>query len=124
MFFAKINHVKTDFVMELRPLLMKFVEQGNIKLFSVPDIAAMKLHTICGRGKKKDFFDVYALLQNYSWDELRDFFIKKYSEYELLFLNKSIDYFADADKDPDVVGLAPYKTKWADIKKFIKNNCR
>ena len=124
MFFAKINKVKIDFVMELRPLLMKFIEEENIKLFSVPDIAAMKLHTICGRGKKKDFFDLYTLLHIYSWDELKEFFVKKYSEYELIFLYRSIHYFSDADLDPDVHALAEYKAKWTDIKKFIKKNCR
>jgi predicted nucleotidyltransferase component of viral defense system len=124
MFFAKINDVKTDFVMELKPGLEKFIEEDNLKLFSVPDIAAMKLHTICGRGKKKDFFDVFALLHIYSWEELRSFFIKKYSEHKFLFLNRSILYFEDAEKDPDISGLHPYKAKWNEIKKFIKKNIK
>jgi hypothetical protein len=53
MFFANIDLVKPDFVMELKPVLEKFVEKDSLKLFSVPDIAAMKLHTICGKGKRR-----------------------------------------------------------------------
>jgi predicted nucleotidyltransferase component of viral defense system len=124
MFFANIDTVKTDFIMELKPLLKKFAAEDNLKLFSVPDIAAMKLHTICGRGKKKDFFDIYALLHLYSWGELKNFFVKKYSEQELLFLYRSIQYFEDADKDPDIAGIKPYTAKWTTIKKFIKEKCR
>lgn len=34
----------------------------EVNNLSIEDKAAMKMHTICGRGKKKDFFDIYALL--------------------------------------------------------------
>lgn len=124
MFFAKVDDIKTDFVMELSPLIKKFVEEADLKLFSIPDIAAMKLHTICGRGKKKDFFDVYALLHLYSWEELLKFFVEKYNEYQLQFLFRSIQYFEDADKEADISSIHPYKTKWSEIKKFIKNKTK
>lgn len=124
MFFAKVDDVKTDFVIELSPLLKKFVEEDGLKLFSVPDIAAMKLHTICGKGKKKDFFDLYALLHSYSWEELLEFFVKKYNEYQLQFLFRSIRYFEDADLDSDILAFDPYKTKWGEIKKFIKSKTK
>lgn len=124
MFFARIDGIKTDFVKEPRPLIEKFILHDNLKLFSVPDIAAMKLHTICGRGKKKDFFDIYALMQLYTWEELKDFFVRKYSEYELIFLYRSIQYFDDAEKEPDIKGINPYNVQWPEIKKFIIKNCR
>lgn len=60
MLFGNINKVKCDFVYEPASLLSPFVVADGVSYFSVKDIAAMKLHTICGRGKKKDFFDVYA----------------------------------------------------------------
>ncbi|MFT3949577.1 MAG: nucleotidyl transferase AbiEii/AbiGii toxin family protein [Agriterribacter sp.] len=62
MLFGHINHVKCDFIHEPAKLLEPFIVADGINYFSVKDIAAMKLHTICGRGKKKDFFDIYALL--------------------------------------------------------------
>lgn len=124
MFFALVDGVKTDFVMEPAPVLEKFIEKNGVKMFSVPDIAAMKLHTICGRGKKKDFFDLYALLRTYSWEDLLDFFIKKYSEYELPFLYRSIQYFDDADKDADVAATDSYKEEWSEIKKIIRKNIK
>jgi predicted nucleotidyltransferase component of viral defense system len=68
MLFSSINNIKCDFVQEPASLLEPFIIEDGVKYFSIKDIAAMKFHTICGRGKKKDFFDVYALLQLYSKD--------------------------------------------------------
>ncbi|MCE2995391.1 MAG: nucleotidyl transferase AbiEii/AbiGii toxin family protein [Cyclobacteriaceae bacterium] len=124
MLFCNINKVKCDFVHEPFPLIKPFIEIENVKLYSVPDIAAMKLHTICGRGKKKDFFDLYALLQLYSWDQLVIWFKQKYGESQLFFLWKSITYFSDAEEDVDIKGIAPYSTNWENVKNEIISKCR
>ncbi|MEI2707411.1 MAG: hypothetical protein V9E96_00140 [Chitinophagaceae bacterium] len=44
-------------------LIRPFIEKDGVKYFSIEDIAAMKMHTICGRGKRKYFFDMYALIE-------------------------------------------------------------
>ena len=46
----------------------------SITLASPKDIAAMKINAIEGRGTKKDFIDIYLLLQHYSLDELLAFY--------------------------------------------------
>ncbi|MDQ2863712.1 MAG: nucleotidyl transferase AbiEii/AbiGii toxin family protein, partial [Bacteroidota bacterium] len=65
MLFGSINGIKCDFVNEPATLLEPFIDSAGVNYYSIKDIAAMKLHTICGRGKKKDFFDIHALLQLY-----------------------------------------------------------
>jgi predicted nucleotidyltransferase component of viral defense system len=124
MLFCNINKVKCDFVHEPFPLIEPFIEIENVKLYSVADIAAMKMHTICGREKKKDFFDLYALLQLYSWDQLLIWFKQKYGESQLFFLWKSISYFSDADEDVDINGIGPYSISWEDVKREIISKCR
>lgn len=124
MLFCYINNIKCDFVNEPATLINSFFNFDKVQYFSVADIAAMKMHTICGRGKKKDFFDIYALLQIFSWKELLNFFKKKYSEDQLYFLWRSIIYFEDADQDPDIKGLKPFDKSWEEIKAFIINKCR
>jgi len=37
----------------------------NIRMYSIADISAMKIQAILGRAKKKDFWDLYELLQHY-----------------------------------------------------------
>ena len=119
MLFGNVNGIKCDFVHEPVALLEPFLVDDGVNYFSVEDIAAMKLHTICGRGKKKDFFDVYALLQLYSREKLIEWFTKKYNEDQLIFLWRSVMYFEDAENDPDIDGYAPFTKDWDEIKKLI-----
>jgi predicted nucleotidyltransferase component of viral defense system len=123
MLFCYINAIKCDFVIEPATLLNSFIPLENSLLFNIEDIAAMKLHTICGRGKRKDFFDVYALLQIYKWEELLSFFERKYTASQLYFLFRSILYFEDAENDFDIIGHGSFKSNWAEIKKFIQQTC-
>lgn len=77
----------------------------------------MKVNAIIGRGTKKDFVDIYYLLQHYSFDDLIRFYLKKYtdgSEYRALL---SMSYFGDAEAQP-----MPYMfedTNWEQMKQFI-----
>ncbi len=123
MLFGFINGIKCDFVNEPAPLLESFETKDEVKYFSVKDIAAMKMHTICGRGKKKDFFDIYALLQLYSWETLIGWFTKKYDAKQLFFLWRSIIYFNDAEDDPDIQGIEPFNKSWEEIKQYIIAHC-
>jgi predicted nucleotidyltransferase component of viral defense system len=123
MFFCYINNVKCDFVHEPATLLKPFLELENVLYFSFEDIAAMKLHTICGRGKRKDFFDIYALLEIYKWDDLTDLFKEKYSEDQYYILWKSIKYFVDAEEDPVIRGFKPFDKSWEQIKQVIVQKC-
>ena len=119
MLFGNINNIKCDFVNEPAPLLDSFIVIDGVNYFSVKDIAAMKLHAICGRGKKKDFFDIYALLQLYSREKLIEWFTQKYDETQLIFLWRSILYFEDAENDPDLEGFPPFTKNWSEIKNII-----
>ena len=123
MLFGYVNKIKCDFVLEPSILLQPFIGYENVNYFHLQDIAAMKMHTICGRGKKKDFFDIYALLEKYQWKDLIMLFIKKYDEDQLFFLWRSIVYFDDANEDPDIKGLEPFNKSWNEIKEIILNKC-
>lgn len=124
MLFCFLSSIKCDFVHEPFPFINQPRIEEGLKLYSIPDIAAMKLHTVCGRGKKKDFFDIYALLNLYSWKDLLLWFETKYGTSQSFFLWKSITYFLDADEDPDIAGYPPYNVSWQEVKKVIQLNCR
>ena len=69
---------------------------------AVIDIACTKLQTIGMRGSKKDFIDLYFLLQRYTLKNLLDYTKKKYAEsdYSETHILKSLVYFDDADGQP------------------------
>lgn len=41
----------------------------------------MKINAIEGRGSRKDFVDIYFLLQHYTLQQILDFYRQKYPEY-------------------------------------------
>jgi len=94
---TKINDVKVDFVNYKYPLLAECLFVENIRMLSTKDIAAMKLNAIAGRGSKKDFIDLYFLLNEFSLDEILSFYEKKYHDGSVFMVQKSLTYFEDAN---------------------------
>jgi hypothetical protein len=75
--------------------------ENSLRLESMKDIASMKLEAIAGRGSKKDFVDLYFLLNIFTLDEIFSFHKQKYdsglsNQYHLL---KSLVYFNDAEEE-------------------------
>jgi predicted nucleotidyltransferase component of viral defense system len=86
----------------------------DVPLYSLEDIAAMKLNAIANRGAKKDFYDIHALLKCYTLQDMLRFFQQKYEQMNSLTVLKSLVYFEDADQEPDLLSLE--NTSWTDIK--------
>jgi hypothetical protein len=101
-------------------LLFPLIKFGGIKLADERDIAAMKIDAISSRGNKKDFIDLFFLLEKYSLTELIDFFEKKYKdiEYNKLHIFKSLVYFNDAESEPMPIMIK--KAEWETVKEKIK----
>jgi predicted nucleotidyltransferase component of viral defense system len=94
-----VDGIKVDFVNYNYPLLENISVVENIRLVSDKDIAAMKLNAIAGRGSRKDFIDLYFLLQKYSLKEMISFYNQKYADGSEFMVIKSLNYFEDAEKE-------------------------
>lgn len=92
------------------------VEDG-ITLASPKDIAALKINAIEGRGTRKDFVDVYLLLQHYSLAQILDFYKQKYPEHSEFRALLSLTYFDDAETQPMPKMLI--KDTWEQMKSSI-----
>ena len=80
----------------------------------------MKVNAVEGRGTKKDFIDIYALLQHYSLNELLAFYSQKYPEHSTFRALMSLSYFEDADEQiPPLLFDLP---DWEQIKSFIQQS--
>jgi len=94
-----INGIKVDVIRHNYPYLENSLKEENIRMFSLADIAAMKLNAIAGNGSRvKDFIDLYFLLDKFSLKQMLEFYSKKYSQMEPFFVIKSIVYFDDIDE--------------------------
>lgn len=93
--------------------------ENGITLASPKDIAALKINAIEGRGTKKDFIDVYMLLQHYTLSELLDFYSQKYPEHSVFRALLSLTYFDDAELQ--AMPKMYVKDSWETMKKNIEN---
>ena len=113
-----IDQIKVDFVDYSRYAWIDAPVQGEgFVLASDKDIAAMKVNAIIGRGTRKDFIDLYVLLQHYSLVEIMEFYKQKYpkfSEYRALL---SMTYFEDAEMQ-DMPKMF-IDTRWDEMKSTI-----
>ena len=117
MLFAYINEVKIDMVLLPYPYISPIEEYDGIRLVSLPDIMAMKMSAVAGRGVKKDFWDIAELLDMYSLAEMIAFYKEKYASHDIFHLVRALAYFTDAEnqKDPDPLK----KITWKQVKTKI-----
>jgi len=110
--------VKVDMLRHNYRLLQPIRVIDAIPLFSLEDIAAMKMNAIANRGAKKDFFDIHALLQHFTLQELLNFFEQKYEQLNSFTVLKSLVFFVDAENDPDPMSLQ--NVSWHDLKENLR----
>ena len=115
---AEIENIKVDFIRHNYPIVkpIQFIE--NIRMASKEDIATMKLNSITTRGSKKDFYDLFQLLNFFSLAEMFDFFKTKYDESMKFIVLKSLLYFDDADTEPSPVLIK--NNSWEEVKNKIR----
>ena len=65
----------------------------GVRIADEKDITALKLKDIFQRGSKKDFVDLYLLLQHFCIEELIELFYNKYPNINIGQLLLSMNYF-------------------------------
>jgi predicted nucleotidyltransferase component of viral defense system len=118
MVISTIDDIKVDFVKMSYPILFPSVLEEQVRMLDIRDIAAMKLKAVTQRGSKKDFYDIYFLLQVMSLDEIIRLFREKFKQYEIFHVIKSLTYFEDAENNADPI-VFDKKLTWQKVKTEI-----
>lgn len=120
-----LNGVQVSFFYYPNPVIKDFVvveEMPKLKMASVLDIAVMKVVAIGGRGAKKDFFDLYNILNkgNITINELSKGLMQKCSS-NINYANTimGLSYFEDAEQE--ILPKTFVEYDWEKIKKFFIN---
>ena len=113
-----IDGIKVDFVNYCYDWIDNQILEDNIRLASMKDIAAMKVNAIEGRGTKKDFIDIYFLLQHFTLQQILEFYAQKYPENSFFRALISLTYFDDAD--PQIAPEMLISISWDDMKEAIR----
>ena len=118
--FGRIDGIKLDLVAHhYHPIIEKPIVIDGIRMFSLPDIMAMKIAAIMKRGVKKDFWDIAELLQHYTVDDFINFYTSKYASQQLLVsVPFAMTYFHDAEESEDPISLKGQT--WKKVKKIIQ----
>ncbi|HXD93554.1 MAG TPA: nucleotidyl transferase AbiEii/AbiGii toxin family protein [Bacteroidia bacterium] len=95
----------------------------NVRMASVDEIIAMKLDVINRGGRKKDFWDIHELIENYSPDAM--FFLHKlrypYGHDRESLKNKFVEFeFANNEFSPECLRGKHWELIRIDIEEFIE----
>ena len=121
--FCYINNIKVDLVYYPHQLIEPTQTTENIRMYSIPDIAAMKINAILGRAAQKDFFDLAEILKHHTLSELMAWHQQKYpSQMLAISIPSALTYFAEADESEMPINLN--KQTWEDVKKFLQLKVR
>lgn len=121
--FCFIDNIKVDIVYFPHQRIAPIETINQVRLYSNADIAAMKIQAILGRGKKKDFYDLYELLKHYSLQQIIDWHKQKYPNQMLaISIPHAICYFVDAEDSETPVSFKGQT--WEGVKKGISKIVR
>lgn len=95
-----------------------------VRVASVDDLVAMKLSAIAGRGARRDFWDLFAMLDRTrgSLPAALQLFQQKYAQHDIGHVIRSLAYFGDAEAEPLPSGLT--EAQWLGIRAWFEREVR
>jgi predicted nucleotidyltransferase component of viral defense system len=122
----EVDGVKVSLFSYDYPFLQKVVAFEGIRIAGLLDIAAMKLVAISQRGTKRDFIDLYCILQEIPFHLIADHTVKRFGRERInpLHIGKSLVYFSDAESHPDPEFIKGKSVKWEAVKKFFRQRIK
>ncbi len=117
----KFSIFKYEYPFMEKPLLHEGIPIGGIL-----DIASMKVIVISQRGTKRDFVDLYFILQGIPFHRIAEHMIKRFDRERInpLHIGKSLVYFSDAESNPEPEYIKGKEVSWEKVKKFFRSHVK
>jgi Nucleotidyl transferase AbiEii toxin, Type IV TA system len=120
--YAEVNDVPVSVIRYAYPLLKSSERLPGfaLPLASLDDLLCMKLAAIAGRGARRDFWDLHALLLslNCGLEPALGLYAEKYPVEDLGHVLKSLVYFLDAEQEPLPNKLSA--SHWEEVKAYFQ----
>jgi predicted nucleotidyltransferase component of viral defense system len=111
--------VKLDVYYSMDPFFQNVLEADAMRLATVEEIIAMKIDVIQRVGRKKDFWDLHALLKQYTVKDMIYLHEQRYLHtHDRSLIQQNIINFTEADIEPDPICLRG--NYWEFIKEDIE----
>jgi hypothetical protein len=123
---ADVNGIKFSLFEYEYPFLEKPLILKGIKVAGILDISSMKVIAISQRGTKRDFSDLYCVLQDIPFHKISRHMFLRFGKERInpIHIGKSLVYFSDADSNPEPNYLESNILDWEMIRKFYRNHVR
>ena len=127
-FVCRVGEVQFSLFRYPYPLLDSLNFYSDVAVASLRDIAAMKIVAISQRGSRKDFYDLYAILDRASHninsviqDASTKYQLPQDSSYHFI---RSLAFFEDARKEPEIQTHVKMDVDWQGIETFFSELVR
>ena len=109
------------FRLTLYPLVQEPLLLEGAPVATVEEIGAMKLAAIMARGTRKDYIDLYFILQRTPLERLFEVAAAKYAPVRTFAVSavRALTYFVDAEATPMPQMIE--RTSWATVKRFLEH---
>jgi len=116
----RFENVPMSFFRYPYPFVAPPIVEKNLRIAAMLDIGLMKMAAIIGRGRKRDFIDLYFVAQQISLDELFERCAEKFPNVRDFALQaaRALVYFEDAEADP--LPRMFQSVQWNRVKKFFE----
>ncbi len=114
----EVSNISMSFFKYPYPLLKPLQRLESVYIASLEDIAAMKIIAISQRGKRRDFIDIYFLMEYFGLKKIIDFTIEKYPMFNIYVGLQGLVYFKDADDDIEEIRFLR-SVDWGKVKTYI-----
>jgi len=117
------NGVKVSFFHYPHVFLEDMTIFHGVQIAGLIDIASMKLIAIMQRGAKRDYIDLYWILQDIPFSKIAENLLHRYGSDRInpVVIGKALVFFQEADSDPDPEYLGK-RTDWTKIKKYLSDH--
>ncbi|HAK87896.1 MAG: hypothetical protein A2077_00575 [Nitrospirae bacterium GWC2_46_6] len=123
---ASIDGVKFSLFTYPYPFVSDITEHRGLSVAGIVDIASMKVVAVSQRGTKRDFIDLYCILQRIPMPAIMLNMVKRYGKESInaIHIGKALVYFADADSDYEPEYLKGQKLSWDRVKSYFRKNVK
>jgi len=118
-----INKIKVELVYYEEKIIESIINEENIKLFNIYEIAAMKLKAVTGRTEPRDFIDIAYLLKEMSLKKMFELYEEKFGMISPLYMKRTLlTKSKNIKNDEWLVGIKMLRDdiKPQDVPKFIE----
>ncbi len=114
-----VNKVKVDCITHKYPNINPINNINGIRLYSIEDIAAMKLNAIADNGTRlKDFVDIAYLSTKLTLNQMLESYQEKYKNSNAMRAVRGLIYQCDIIHEP--ISLINAKYEWKDVSRRIE----